>query len=118
MIPTNRKRLKYATLGSLLALTTVSVSAPVSAHHGHDIIGPVVTFIALGALLHHSHHKHHRHYSHHRHHRHHRRHSYSYGHGGYRVHGHGHKHGHRHGHKRGHKHAYQHGHKHGHRKHW
>jgi len=60
-------------------------SAPASANHGHNIVGPAVAFIALGALLHHghfqSHHRHH--YGHYRPHRykHHRRHSHS--HGGY-----------------------------------
>ena len=74
---------------SVVVLTLAS--APASAHHGHNIIGPAVAFIALGALLHHGHQRHHghygrhygRHYDHYRPHRykHHRRHSHS--HGGY-----------------------------------
>jgi hypothetical protein len=60
-------------------------SAPASAHHGHDIVGPAVAFIALSALFHHGHYQsHHRHhYGHYRphHYKHRRRHSHS--HGGY-----------------------------------
>lgn len=91
MFTLQAKRFRLMALGSLFALALVS--APASAHHDHNIIGPVVTFIALGALLHHSGHSHHGHHGHYsyqykkkRRHNH-RRHSHS--HGGY------------HGHKRG-----------------
>ena len=86
--------LKVNKLGMMAAASVVVftlASTPASANHGHNIIGPAVAFIALGALLHHGHHGHYRHhgrhygrhYGHYRPHRykHHRRHSYS--HGGY-----------------------------------
>jgi hypothetical protein len=70
----------------MMAAASVAVfslaSAPASANHGHDFVGPAVAFIALSALFHHGHQGHHgRHYGHHQphHYKHHRRHSYSHG---------------------------------------
>ena len=76
----NKLRMMAASSMVVFALA----SAPASAHHGHNIVGPAVAFIALSALFHHGHHGHHgRLYGHHRphHYKHHRRHSHS--HGGY-----------------------------------
>lgn len=80
----NLKVNKLRMMAAASVVVFALVSAPASANHGHDIVGPAVAFIALSALFHHGHHGHHgRHYGHQRphHYKHHRRHSYS--HGGY-----------------------------------
>jgi len=84
----NLKVNKLRMMAAASVVVFALASAPASANHGHDILGPAVAFIALGALFHHGHHGHHgrhygRHYGHHRphHYKHHRRHSQS--HGGY-----------------------------------
>jgi hypothetical protein len=87
MVNLKVNKLRMMTAASVVVFTLAS--APASAHHGHNIVGPAVAFIALGALLHHGHHGRHYgghyggHYGHYRPHRykHHRRHSHS--HGGY-----------------------------------
>ncbi len=83
----NLKVNKLRMIAAASVVVFALASAPASANHGHDIVGPAVAFIALSALFHHGHQSHHghqgRHYGHHQphHYKHHRRHSYS--HGGY-----------------------------------
>ncbi len=86
MVNLKVNKLRMMAAASVVVLTLAS--APASAHHGHNIVGPAVAFIALSALFHHGHHGHYGrhyggHYGHYRPHRykHHRRHSHS--HGGY-----------------------------------
>jgi hypothetical protein len=88
MVKQRGNKFRNAALGSLLVLALAS--APASANHEPDIIGPAIAFITLGALLHHGHHNNHGHgHGHKRHHNNHYR-SRSHGHGGY---GNGYRHG-------------------------
>jgi len=88
MMKPQTRKLRIIGAASLLSLALVA--APARADHGANLVAPIVTAIALGAILHHGHHRHHRHYyyghghghGHYRPHKRHR-HSHSYGYGGY-----------------------------------
>jgi hypothetical protein len=85
----NLKVNKLRMMAAASVVVFALASAPANAHHGHDILGPAVAFIALGALFHHGHHGHYGHYGHRRHYGHYRPHQYkrhrrhSHSHGGY-----------------------------------
>ena len=88
MMKPQTRKLRNIAAASLVSLALVA--APASADHGSNVVAPIVTAIALGAILSHRHHRHsyhghghgHGHYRAHKRHRH----SHSYGHGGYKPH--------------------------------
>lgn len=87
MMKPHTRKIRTIAAASLVSLALVA--APASADHGANIVAPVVTFIALSALLNQKPHRRHYHghgYGHYKHYRPHRRHSDSYGYGGYKPH--------------------------------
>ena len=58
----NLKVNKLRMIAAASVVVFALASAPASANHGHDIVGPAVAFIALSALFHHGHQGHHGHH--------------------------------------------------------
>ena len=59
MVTTGVKKIRFAALAGLVAMSVASL--PARAHHDHNIVAPLAAFIAFNALIHH---RHHRHYGH------------------------------------------------------